>query len=137
LAFSDLSALDEQSVTYQLDLKTQRKTEKWQIVDGPLPDGFTRDIGWKVAENDDRCDDKIIDKSIVHVSAENWMLLEGEELLLVVARTVLLGLGAVPDSQGGTILSVDDGRFVRDEYFFTDADKTLVGNLFWPLPEQS
>ena len=136
LVFSDLSALDDQSVTYQSDLSDQRNDDKWQIVDELLPDGFTRDIGWLVAGNENRCEGKKIDKSIIHVSAENWLNLEGEELLLVVARTVLLGLGAVPDAQTGTILSVEDGRFVRDEYFFTDADKTLVGNLFWPPPKQ-
>jgi serine/threonine protein kinase len=131
LFFSDLSALDDQSVTYQSDLSIQRIKDGWQIVDELLPDGFTRDIGWKVGEGNKLCEGKKIDNAIVLVSAENWMLLEGEELLLIVARTVLLGLGAVPDSQAGTILSVKDGRFLRDEYFFTDADKTLVGNLFW------
>lgn len=140
--------LAEQSIeslnSYREALRDRDKEEKWSLSrfdresdSVALPDGWSLDVGWGVKPGERRGGDKVLDSAIVVISREVFAGENLEGVLLLLARGVLLGLGAMPDAQTSTIMSVENGRFVRSEYYFSSPDRTLVSGLFWPAPNNS
>jgi serine/threonine protein kinase len=123
IVLSDISAteVDGLSATYEPVVRSAQSG---------LPSGVAVDYGWAVPfKRKTSFNPKEIDAAVVTFSREYWDGVTTEQRLLVLARGMLLALGATVDENPSSILSVKDGLFSKDRYEFGDADLQITAEL--------
>ena len=95
-----------------------------------VPSGFAVDYGWAVpARRQTYENPKEIDAASVTISREHWQGVAVEQVLAVIARGLLMGLGSGVDTASQSLLSVAGGSFVKNEYEYGTADFQIAAIL--------
>ena len=95
-----------------------------------IPSGFAVDYGWAVpAKRRTYSNPKEIDAAAVTISEEYWLNVSTEQRMATLARGLLLGLGSPVDRGPASMLSVQDGAFLRADYAFSEADFDIAARL--------
>lgn len=82
----------------------------------------TRKLGWKGP--------KVIDAAAVTIAKEQWEGASDEQLLLLISRAILVGLGASVDKAPYSLLSIgSDGQFLKQVYSYSAADRDIARTL--------
>jgi len=122
----------EISQIYGDDLAASRDEQGWGLVGDAWPAGLRVDYGWSIAATRKLgwTGPKVIDAAVVTIAKEEWEGATDEQLLLLFSRSLLIGLGASVDKASYSLLSIGgDGRFLKQTYAYSAADRESVRNL--------
>lgn len=117
---------------YYEEVAASRAEQGWSLKNDDWPAGWRVDYGWGIAATRKTgwSGPKVIDAAVVTIANEEWEGKTDEQLLLLLSRALLIGLGASYDRGAHSLLSIGaDGRFLKQTYAYSAADRESLRNL--------
>jgi hypothetical protein len=122
----------ELDTVYAERLVAEREKQGWGIAGDDWPESMRVDFGWSIAATRKLGwkGPKVIDAAVVTIAKELWQEASDEQLLLLLSRSILVGLGASVDKNQHSLLSIgNDGQFLKQAYSYSTADREAVRSL--------
>jgi hypothetical protein len=122
----------ELDTVYTERVFASRAEQGWSIAGDDWPESMRVDYGWSIAATRKLGwkGPKVIDAAVVTIAKELWQEASDEQLLLLLSRAMLVGLGASVDKNQHSLLSIgNDGQFLKQAYSYSTADREAVRSL--------
>jgi hypothetical protein len=122
----------ELDTVYTERVFASRAEQGWSIAGDDWPESMRVDYGWSIAATRKLGwkGPKVIDAAVVTIAKELWQEASDEQLLLLLSRSILVGLGASVDKNQHSLLSIgNDGQFLKQAYSYSTADREAVRSL--------